>query len=62
MAKQSMSKKSNPVIAMLKADHKKVKALFSEYGEAEAQRQRTSAQKVISTHSIATIRRKRLVP
>ena len=57
-----MAKKSNPVIAMLKADHKKVKELFSEYGKAEAQRQRTIAQKVIRTHSIAPIRRKRLVP
>jgi hemerythrin superfamily protein len=42
-----MPNKSNPVITMLKADHKKVKSLFAEYGKAETQRQHTIAQTVI---------------
>jgi hemerythrin superfamily protein len=42
-----MPNKSNPVITMLKADHKKVKALFAEYEKADARRQRTIAQTVI---------------
>ncbi len=35
---------SNPVLAMLKADHKKVKALFTEYHQATPWNQKDLAQ------------------
>jgi hemerythrin superfamily protein len=38
---------SNPVLAMLKADHKKVKALFAEYNDATSRKQQEIAQTVI---------------
>lgn len=38
---------SNPVLTMLKADHKKVKALFAEYQEAAPRKQQDIAQKTI---------------
>ncbi len=38
---------SNPVLTMLKADHKKVNALFAEYREASARKQQDIAQAVI---------------
>ena len=38
---------SNPVLTMLKADHKKVKALFAEYNDATSRKQQEIAQTVI---------------
>ena len=38
---------SNPVLTMLKADHKKVKALFAEYEEATPRQQQDIAQTAI---------------
>ncbi len=38
---------SNPVLTMLKADHKKVKELFTEYEEASARKQQDIAQTTI---------------
>ena len=38
---------SNPVLAMLKADHKKVKALFDEYEEATPKKQKEIAETAI---------------
>jgi hemerythrin superfamily protein len=38
---------SNPVLSMLKADHKKVKALFAQYEEATPRKQQDIAQTVI---------------
>ena len=42
-----MATSSNPVLTMLKADHKKVKALFAEYQEATPRKQQDIAQTVI---------------
>ena len=42
-----MPSKSNRILAMLKADHKKVKELFSQYEKADSRRQRAIAQTVI---------------
>ena len=42
-----MATSSNPVLTMLKADHKKVKALFAEYQEATPRKQQEIAQTVI---------------
>ena len=42
-----MSNKNNPVIAMLKEDHKKVKGLFAEYEDANARKQQEIAETVI---------------
>ena len=39
--------KSNRILAMLKADHKKVKELFSQYEKADSRKQRAIAQTVI---------------
>jgi hemerythrin superfamily protein len=39
-----MSTKLNPVLTMLKADHKKVKALFAEYQKATPRKQQDIAQ------------------
>ena len=39
-----MANSSNPVLTMLKADHKKVKALFAEYHEATPRKQQDIAQ------------------
>ena len=39
-----MATTSNPVLAMLKADHKKVKALFTEYHQATPRNQKDLAQ------------------
>ena len=39
--------KSNPVLAMLKADHKKVKALFDDYEDATPRKQQDIAQTAI---------------
>jgi hypothetical protein len=33
-----MATRSNPVLTMLKADHKKVKALFAEFEDATARK------------------------
>ncbi len=38
---------SNPVLTMLKTDHKKVKALFAEYQEATPRKQQDIAQTII---------------
>ena len=38
---------SNPVLAMLKADHKKVKALFDEYEDATPRKQQDIAETAI---------------
>ena len=38
---------SNPVLAMLKADHKKVQALFAEYQEAKPRKQEDIAETTI---------------
>ncbi len=38
---------SNPVLTMLKTDHKKVKALFAEYQDATARKQQDIAQTII---------------
>lgn len=38
---------SNPVLSMLKADHKKVKALFAQYQEATPRKQQDIAQTTI---------------
>jgi len=38
---------SNPVLAMLKADHKKVKALFAEYKDATPRKQQDIAETAI---------------
>ena len=38
---------TNPVLAMLKADHKKVKALFGEYEDATPRKQEDIAQTVM---------------
>lgn len=42
-----MATSSNPVLTMLKADHKKVKALFAEYHEATQRKQQVIAQTTI---------------
>ena len=42
-----MATSSNPVLTMLKADHKKVKGLFAEYQEATPRKQQDIAQTVI---------------
>ena len=42
-----MATPSNPVLTMLKADHKKVKALFAEYQEATSRKQQDIAQTII---------------
>ena len=42
-----MATSSNPVLTMLKTDHKKVKALFAEYQEATSRKQQNIAQTVI---------------
>ena len=42
-----MTTSSNPVLTMLKADHKKVKALFAQYQEARPQQQEDIAQTTI---------------
>jgi hemerythrin superfamily protein len=42
-----MPNKSNPVVAMLKVDHRKVKGLFDEYEEADSRRKQGIAQTVI---------------
>ncbi|MEO7861231.1 MAG: hemerythrin domain-containing protein [Nitrospirales bacterium] len=42
-----MPTSSNPVISMLKTDHKKVKALFAEYQEATPRKQQDIAQTII---------------
>jgi hemerythrin superfamily protein len=42
-----MPTSSNPVLTMLKADHKKVKALFAEYEEATPRKQQGIAQTTI---------------
>jgi hypothetical protein len=42
-----MSSSSNPVLSMLKADHKKVKALFDEYKEASPRKQENIAKTAI---------------
>ena len=42
-----MPSKTNPVIAMLKEDHKKVKGLFEEYEDANARKQQEIAETVI---------------
>ena len=42
-----MATSFNPVFTMLKADHKKVKALFAEYQEATPRKQQDIAQTVI---------------
>ncbi len=38
---------SNPVLAMLKADHKKVKDLFAEYEDATSRKQQDIAETAI---------------
>ncbi len=42
-----MTTTSNPVLTMLKADHKKVKALFAEYKDATPRKQQEIAQTAI---------------
>src|SRR6185295_20320440 len=42
-----MTTSSNPVLTMLKADHKKVKALFAQFQEARPQQQEDIAQTAI---------------
>ena len=42
-----MATSSNPVLTLLKTDHKKVKALFAEYPEATPRKQQDIAQTVI---------------
>ncbi|MEO7861424.1 MAG: hemerythrin domain-containing protein [Nitrospirales bacterium] len=42
-----MTTSSNPVLTMLKADHKKVKALFAEYEESTPRKQQDIAQTTI---------------
>ena len=42
-----MPTKSNPVLSMLKADHKKVKALFAEYKDATSRKQQDITQTII---------------
>jgi len=42
-----MATSSNPVLTMLKADHKKVKELFAEYHEASPRKQQDIAQSTI---------------
>jgi hemerythrin superfamily protein len=42
-----MTTSSNPVLTMLKADHKKVKALFAQFQEARPQQQEDIAQTTI---------------
>ncbi len=42
-----MPTSSNPVLTMLKADHKKVKALFAEYKDASSRKQQEIAQTTI---------------
>ena len=42
-----MATSSNPVLTMLKTDHKKVKALFAEYQEATPRKQQDIAQTII---------------
>ena len=45
---------SNPVLAMLKADHKKVKALFTEYHQATPRNQKDLAQTTFEELEIHT--------
>jgi len=42
-----MATSSNPVLTLLKTDHKKVKALFAEYQEATPRKQQDIAQTII---------------
>ena len=42
-----MATRSNPVLTMLKADHKKVKALFAEFEDATARKREDLAQTAI---------------
>ena len=42
-----MATSSNPVLTLLKTDHKKVKALFAEYPEATPRKQQDIAQTII---------------
>lgn len=56
-----MPYKANPIIAMLKADHKKVKGLFAEYEEADAQKQRTIAQNALQELDIHAELEERLI-
>ena len=42
-----MATSSNPVLTLLKADHKKVKGLFAEYQEATSRKQQEIAQTII---------------
>jgi len=44
-----MATSSNPVLTMLKADHKKVKALFAEYQEATARKQQTLRRRPLAS-------------
>ncbi|MDN5942630.1 MAG: hemerythrin domain-containing protein [Nitrospira sp.] len=47
-----MATTSNPVLTMLKADHKKVKAMFAEYKDATPRKQQEIAQTAIEEMEI----------
>ena len=52
---------SNPVLAMLKADHKKVKGLFDEYEDATPRKQQDIAQTTIQELDIHAELEERLI-
>lgn len=56
-----MPNKSNPVVAMLKADHKKVKGLFDEYEDADSRKQQGIARTAIQELDIHAELEERLI-
>ena len=56
-----MPNTSNPIIAMLKADHKKVKGLFVEYEDADSRKRQAIAQTAIQELDIHAELEERLI-
>jgi|SRR5688572_1884241 len=56
-----MPNKSNPVVAMLRADHKKVKELFAEYEEGDSRKQQTIAETAMQELNIHAELEERLI-
>ena len=56
-----MPNKSNPVVAMLKADHKKVKGLFDEYEDADSRKQQGIARTALQELDIHAELEERLI-
>ena len=56
-----MPTKTNPVLAMLKEDHKKVKGLFEDYKDAHARKQQEIADTVIHELEVHTALEEELI-